>query len=51
MTIINITESKLAKRRNHNAYAICKWVQRGYIAPRKEAVLAGMLFALRTGQL
>ena len=50
MTIVNITEGKLAKRRNHNAYALCMWVQRGYIAPRKEAALAGILFALRTNK-
>ena len=47
--VISIQSGKLAKIRYHNAMTICKWVQRGYIAPRKEAVLSSVLFSLRQG--
>lgn len=47
--VIHIQNGKLARRRYHNTMTICHWVQRGYIAPRKEAVLKTILFSLRQG--
>ncbi len=47
--LIKITDNKLARRRHHNSMAICAWVQKGYIPPRKESVLSSILFSLRQG--